>query len=790
MKSLARQAARSRPRCPLHSQAPAFTASTSLRCGAHTITQSKKLTPRVEKKQEFWKAQMSKFDAKLAARSRVDTVSKGHDPPTRLRLDDGAQRKGRHSVFRSTVLHRFNGVLTDLSSSSLNSGGIDQDELNRQAGHFMNHIDEAFQLAERNITDRNRNALFWNLREAFILKDLKGLSTEIQYSFQSFLMNQRTTKEIEMSHQRLLDFRFPHEWFPATRTMQRTIHAHVGPTNSGKTYNAIKALENSKRGVYAGPLRLLANEVYQRLNSKGFPCALLTGEEVRIPEDTDQYFTSCTVEMTPFNQEFDVAVIDEIQMIADPHRGMAWTSAVLGVQAKEVHVCGEERTVGIIQALCASTGDKCVVHRYERLSPLETMDKSINGDYRKLQKGDAVVAFNRLTLHALKRTIEKETGKRCAIVYGSLPPEVRVQQAALFNDPDNDYDFIVASDAIGMGLNLEIRRVILESVAKYDGTQNRLLFPPEIKQIGGRAGRYRTARTETAVPAEEEAGKVGYVTTMDFDDLKVVKRAFERQVYDIQRAVIHPPAGVVENFASYFPPDTPLSFILMRIKATATLNKLYEMHIPPSQLELADLIQDLPLHIYDRLTLCNLPVTLRAEGAIEVLRSLANVIATNSRGDLLDIKEIPLEILDHDPSKYKKEADYLHRLEFLHTSVNMYLWLSYRYTGMFRDQELAFHVRTLVQEKLIQTLDKLDFTEQDLRQRRRSRRRDAETRRMQRAAMGEGELENLEEETDTPPIDDAAPAQEPERKAPISPEAGEVSKEWREAGRVASSPSS
>ncbi|KAK4092967.1 hypothetical protein Purlil1_2892 [Purpureocillium lilacinum] len=698
---------------------------------------------------------------KFAARSRADSVSQGHDPKARLRLDFGKKYTGRHGVFRSTVLHRLQVVLTQLASSQFSAAGIGEDELNRQAALFMNALDHAFLLAEQNVTRRDKNPLFWNLRDAFIMKDVKGLTKEIQYSFQSFVVRQRFSKELEDSQKRLLDLRFPHEWFPATRTMQRTIHVHVGPTNSGKTYNALKALENSKCGVYAGPLRLLATEVYQRLKAKGRPCALITGEEVRIPEDTDQYFSSCTVEMVPLNTRFDVAVIDEIQMIADPERGNAWTTALLGVQAKEVHLCGEDRAVTLIQALCASIGDKCVVHRYDRLSPLKTMDSSIEGDYNKLQKGDAIVAFSRLSLHVLKRNIETRTGRRCAIIYGSLPPEVRVQQAALFNDPDNDYDFVVASDAIGMGLNLEIRRVILESVTKFDGNQNRLLTYPEIKQIGGRAGRYRTAQSAAkessgaAKDAEEE--KVGYVTTMDHADLRNVHRAFQKKVDDIEAACIQPPAGIVERFASYFPPDTPLSFILMRIKAAATVGTRYRLNIGNDILEIADIIQDLPLTIYDRLTFCYLPVALRAEGAVDVLRALARVVAENSNGDLLSIKEIPLEFLDIDLADYQGGAqEYLYKLESLHVAINQYVWLSYRYAGMFRSQALAFHVRSLVEEKLIGTLDRLDFTEEQLESKRKTRRRQAQSRKLSMEQMGEGEgvAAGLEQERDDPPVTD------------------------------------
>lgn len=251
----------------------------------------------------------------------------------------------------------------------------------------------------------------------------------------------------------LSDLRYPTEWFPDARALQRTIHLHIGPTNSGKTYQALKRLEEANTGLYAGPLRLLAHEVYTRLNAKGKPCNLATGDDRRVV-GPDVPMTSCTVEMVPLGHRFDVAVIDEIQMIGNLERGWAWTRALLGLQAKELHLCGETRSESLIRQLAALMGDKLEVHRHERLSPLQAMNQSLRGSLKKLQKGDALILFSREGILATKSAIEKRTGKRCAVVYGALPPETRAEQARLFNDPDNDYDIVVASDAIGMGLNL------------------------------------------------------------------------------------------------------------------------------------------------------------------------------------------------------------------------------------------------------------------------------------------------------------------------------------------------
>jgi ATP-dependent RNA helicase SUPV3L1/SUV3 len=282
----------------------------------------------------------------------------------------------------------------------------------------------------------------------------KTLETRLRYMFYAQACGGRYTQAELDNQTQVADLRFPTEWYPATREICRTVHLHVGPTNSGKTYQALKRLEEADTGIYLGPLRLLAHEVYTRLNAKGKPCALVTGEEQRLPEGETKMW-SCTVEMAPLNTRMEVAVIDEIQMINHPDRGWAWTQAFLGLQAKEIHLCGEARTVPLIRELCALIGDKVHVHEYERLTPLKVAPRSL-GSLSKLEKGDCVVSFSVIGIHALRKTIETKTGRKCAIVYGSLPPETRAQQARLFNDPDNDYDFLVASDAIGMGLNLYV----------------------------------------------------------------------------------------------------------------------------------------------------------------------------------------------------------------------------------------------------------------------------------------------------------------------------------------------
>ncbi|KAH8889812.1 hypothetical protein GQ53DRAFT_689784 [Thozetella sp. PMI_491] len=678
------------------------------------------------------------------------------DAPMASRLG-GAASRHNYQMLESIVMRWLMELLKELGPwkpghLEYKSYGINsQQDVEREAELFKRSVRRAFKHAsDFRLVSRKDNPLFWNLRNAFVRGDSKGLKLELRYAFQSCIMRNHFPKYITEKHMEIADIRFPYEWYPATRMMQRTIHLHVGPTNSGKTYNALKALENARTGMYAGPLRLLAHEVYTRFTAKGRPCALVTGEEVRIPEGVDQFLRSCTVEMSPINERFDVAVIDEIQMLADPDRGWAWTQAFLGIQAKELHLCGEERAVDIITDICARLGEKCIVHRYQRLNPLHFMNESLKGDFENLQKGDAVVSFSRIGLHTLKTGIEESTGKRCAIVYGSLPPETRAQQAALFNDPNNEYDILVASDAIGMGLNLEIKRVVFEAASKFDGMAHRLLSVPEVKQIGGRAGRYRTANQaiqagpETAAPASpvvDRWGTPGFITALEDEDLGLIRNAFESEADPITSVGIVPPSFIIERFASYFPPNTPFTFILSRLREMGRVSERFQVCDMSVAIKIAEVIQPYAMSIEDRCSFLTAPVAASVPDQLQVLAACAKCVSENDNGHLLDIQEIDLEVLDVNPQEANlTNVAYLHQLESLHKSITLYLWLSYRYRGVFRSQPLAFHVKELVEAKISESLDKLSYESEEYQRRRQRTRRMVELRMLkQEAAFGEPE---------------------------------------------------
>jgi ATP-dependent RNA helicase SUPV3L1/SUV3 len=294
--------------------------------------------------------------------------------------------------------------------------------------------------------------------------------------------------------------------FPLARSLDRRIHFHLGPTNSGKTYEALQVLQRAESGIYLAPLRLLAMEIRDRLTEAGVPCNLVTGEErVLVP---GARHTASTVEMMNPAREVDVAIIDEIQMLQDESRGYAWTAALIGAPAKDVYVCGSEAVTAPCVRAIESMGETYEIQRLERKTPLVLETASLSGARynrwrlkKHLQKGDAVIAFTRkdvLTLSARFR----QWGFGAASIYGALSPEVRRTEARRFSS--GEADILVATDAIGMGLNLPIRRVVFSATHKFDGVAPRNLDATEVRQIAGRAGRYGIYPTGYVSAFEDE----------------------------------------------------------------------------------------------------------------------------------------------------------------------------------------------------------------------------------------------------------------------------------------------
>lgn len=275
----------------------------------------------------------------------------------------------------------------------------------------------------------------------------------------------------------------PKDEYPEARRLHRHFVLHLGGTNTGKTYAGFQRLKQVPSGVYLAPLRLLALEAQETLLEAGVDCSLTTGEE----EDSRTWdtHTAATAEKLDLRRYYDAAVIDECQMIADPQRGYAWTRAILGVLAPEVHLCAAPEAEDLLIRLIESCGDSYEVEVHQRTTPLVCMTRTV--DYHRVQPGDALITFSKVGVLSVAEDL-RQSGKEPAIIYGALPYSTRRRQMEGFLKGEMEY--IVSTDAIGMGLNLPIRRIIFLETEKFDGVERRELRPEEIRQIAGRAGRF------------------------------------------------------------------------------------------------------------------------------------------------------------------------------------------------------------------------------------------------------------------------------------------------------------
>ncbi|MBR6316322.1 MAG: hypothetical protein IKR58_04915 [Lachnospiraceae bacterium] len=271
--------------------------------------------------------------------------------------------------------------------------------------------------------------------------------------------------------------------YPLARDIKRHFILHIGPTNSGKTYQALERLKAAETGIYLSPLRLLAYEIFDRLNHDGVICEMITGEEeIHVPGNTH---TSSTIETLDIYKNYDVAVIDECQMIADSQRGGAWTRAVLGVCAPEVHICCDNSCQNIVTQMITDCGDDYEIVHHERSVPL-VFDKKEFRFPDGIREKDALIVFSKRSVLAVAAELQR-CDISASVIYGKLPYDVRMNEVRKFIEGQTKV--VVSTDAIGMGLNLPIRRIVFLETEKFDGIKSRSLNVSEIKQIAGRAGR-------------------------------------------------------------------------------------------------------------------------------------------------------------------------------------------------------------------------------------------------------------------------------------------------------------
>ena len=291
--------------------------------------------------------------------------------------------------------------------------------------------------------------------------------------------------------------------------------AILGPTNTGKTYTAFEKLFSYSSGIFGFPLRLLARENYDKAVKKiGLNnVALITGEEKILPKEAKYFF--CTVESMPKNISVDCIIIDEVQLAADYERGHIFTDRILNLRGNFITIfLGSLNIENILKKIYPNI----IIEKKKRFSQLSFLRKQ---NFSKLEPRSAIIAFNINKVYEIAENIRTHKGGT-AVVLGSLSPRTRNAQVEVYENKNVDY--LVATDAIGMGLNLNINHVSFSALEKFDGRYNRNLAPNELGQIAGRAGRYKQDGTFSHT---KEAGNldpliIQQIETHNFDNIQKI----------------------------------------------------------------------------------------------------------------------------------------------------------------------------------------------------------------------------------------------------------------------------
>jgi len=520
------------------------------------------------------------------------------------------------------------------------------------------------------------------LKETDILEELQKLDGQL--SLRQFIdRSSRIVRELSLraANHRMAEgialHRF-HETFPGARARSRQLLLIAGPTNSGKTYAAFQQLAAAKSGVYLAPLRLMAAEFWDRMRAAGVPCSLITGEE-RFPDPTARHISS-TIEMLATDAEYDVAIIDEVQMIADRDRGWAWTQAIVGVNAKLVIFVGSPDAENVLREIAGRLGEPLEVQRTDRLTPLEVADLPLDPD-KKAEDGSAFISFSRRDVLAWKQTLG---ASECAAVYGALAPEVRREEARRFTA--GEARIVSATDAIGMGLNLPVKTIVFTTLTKWDGEKEVTLSDSSIRQIAGRAGRYGMH-------------EVGVVTALNKRDLAIIRAAMGADAEPLPTIAPIAPHIKMLEFLAQETGRNDLPSLLDCFAALPGDTDLFCKADVTSMRDLAGQIGDFSLPLETQFALCACPVDTRSGEHIRVWRQWVAAVA----------EEIPSPLPRGPLFSAQGSTSSPTNLQSAEGRVRLiaaYRWMHHRMPELFPDLEEALSVSAATNQFISNSLKK------------------------------------------------------------------------------------
>jgi len=467
--------------------------------------------------------------------------------------------------------------------------------------------------------------------------------------------------------------------FPLARELGRKLILHIGPTNSGKTYQAMQKLKNADTGYYLAPLRLLALEGYEGLKADGIESSLITGEEQII--DDNATHVSSTIEMLNFEVDVDVCVIDEVQMIDDRDRGWAWANAIIGAPAKEIIMTGSINVKEAIVALAEYLGEELEIIEFERKNPLTLLPEPLS--HKDVKAGSAIIAFSRRDVLRLKQSFAKDFD--VSVVYGNLSPEVRREEARRFRSGETQ--LLVATDAIAMGMNLPIQTILFSKAQKFDGVSDRNLYPSEVHQISGRAGRYGLS---------EE----GFVGALDAQTLKIVAKNFTKEAKTITI-----PFKVMANLehiklVGKILEESSLEVILKFFVDNMEFNGPFYAASLEDMLEAAKIVDAYALDIPTKYHLACAPLTLKSPYIIAAYERYLHAL---ERGE--NVYYVPPKLIG---SVARTSEDLLHAEDMV-KEISLYLWLSYRFRDRFADEQKARESRGRINKYIEESLQQSEL---------------------------------------------------------------------------------
>ena len=561
----------------------------------------------------------------------------------------------------------------ELNNQTITEFWLSFDELKNR----VNELAQGLNLEEENINNFILEHLESSIKSSGRLKIKAKTIRKIIYHFKEFIkpIKERVKKE-ELLAKSIRDFKL---LYPLARGLKRKITFHVGPTNSGKTFQAMERLKSAESGFYLAPLRLLALEGFETLKDSGVNASLITGEEEIIDEDSTHI--SSTIEMLNSDVEVDVCVIDEIQMISDKDRGWAWVNALIGAPAKEVILTGSTNALEVVKMVCKYLGEELEIIEFDRKNSLKVMDTPTPID--KIKPNSAIVTFSRRDVLALKQKLSKKYS--VSVIYGNLSPEVRREEAKRFREGKSSV--LIATDAIAMGLNLPIHSIIFAKDNKFDGLRRRELEAMEVIQIAGRAGRFGLY---------EE----GFVGALDKSTLKTISKKLKETPPQIK-----PPLSVmatlehIELIGQILESDNLLE-ILEFFSQNMEFEGPFIANNIESMIELAQIVDEYDLDLKTKYIFASAPVSLSSAYLESVFHRYLEEFQNGDEVEFVEVKDLPAFAYTQDELLEKED-----RVK----EVSLYLWLSFKFPEKFTQTQKAITTRDRLNSFIEETLKRGEF---------------------------------------------------------------------------------